>query len=323
LEEKQPLLPVLAVPPVESPALGLQSRPPGELEPVARLPVLASESAVEHPTWSVAPRVLPWAALVLGLVTVSGMAVALLPARLSPSPPVSVRTDEEAHAGFFAVVPEITQETTWKVGWKVASSWKPPEADRHHFFAAEREAVPWALSGLREQGETSVNSPQQKQQKGLGSLGKVITAGVACFGVACTGPQVRPEPPAEPCPSGAIQAMAELGIGIGDYNAAVFLSGPLRGYIPVREGWTSARLSGRFEGLSHGTILKGRLIFGSERVYGRFTEAQEAEGSRTWPICMELFNTSKQRGLELEPGSTADVAKVFNSMNVKAVDRFQ
>ncbi len=336
-EEKQPLPPVLeavpappapalpagASPPVESPASDLQSGPPGELKPVARLPILASERGVAHPTWSVAPRVLPWVALVLGLVTVLGMAVALLPARLTPSPPVSARAEEEARAGFFAVVPEIAQETTWKVGWKVASPWKPPEAGRHHFFAAEREVVPLAPSGLREQGETSVNSSQQKQQKGLGSLGKVITAGVACFGVACTGPQVRPEPPAEPCPSGAVHAMAELGIDIGKSNTAAFLSGELREFISVREGWTRARLVGRFEGLPANTILKGRLIFGGERVYGRFTEAQEAEGSRTWPICMELLNTSEERGLELEPGSTAEVAKVFNSVVVKAVDRFQ
>ncbi len=318
-----PALPAGASPPVESPASDLQSGPPGELEPVAKLPVLASERGVAHPTWSVAPRVLPWAALVLGLVTVLGMAVALLPARLTPSPPVSAGAGDEAPAGFFVVVPEIAQETTWKVGWKVASPWKPPEADRHHFFATEREAVSWAPSGVREQGETSVNSPQQKQQKILGSLGKAITTGVACFGVACSGPQVRPEPPAEQCPSGAVQAMAELGIGIGDDNEAVFLSGPVRGVIPVKEGWTSVRLAGRWKGVPAFTILKGQLLFGRERVYGRFTEAQEAEGSRTWPICMELFNTSDQRGLELEPGSTADVAKVFNSVGVKAVDRFQ
>lgn len=336
-EEKQPLPPVLeavpappspalpagASPPVEFPASGPQSGPPGALEAVARLPVLASERGVAHPTWSVAPRILPWAALVLGLVMVLGMAVALLPARLTPSPPVSARAAEETPAGFFAVVPEITQETTWKVGWKVASPWKPPEADRHHFFAAEREAVPWVPSGLREQGETSVNSPQQKQQKGLGSLGKVITAGVACVGVACTGPQVRPEPSAEPCPSGAVQAMAELGIGIGDGTEAIFLSGPITQVIPVREGWTSVQLAGRFKDLPPGVILKGRLIFGGERIYGRFTEAQNAESTRTWPVCMELLNHDNERGLPMKPGSTAEAAKVFNSVVVKAVDHFK
>jgi eukaryotic-like serine/threonine-protein kinase len=151
----------------------------------------------------------------------------------------------------------------------------------------------------------------------------MIGTGAACLTMACTGPQVRPEPPAEPCPSGAVEAMAELGIGIGDDNAAVFLSGPITEVIPVREGGTRVRLSGRFKGLPPRAILKGRLIFGGERVYGRFTEAQEAEGSRAWPICMEMLNTSKKRGLELEPGSTAEAAKVFNSVVVEAVDRFK
>jgi eukaryotic-like serine/threonine-protein kinase len=169
----------------------------------------------------------------------------------------------------------------------------------------------------------SVKNPQQKQPQGLGPVGKMIGTGAACLTMACTGPQVRPEPPAEPCPSGAVEAMAKLGIGIGDDNEAVFLSGGLREVIPVREGFTRARLVGLWEGLPPRAILKGRLIFGGERVYGRFTEAQEANGSRTWPVCMELLNTSEARGLELEPGSTADVAKVFNSVVVKAVDRFQ
>jgi serine/threonine-protein kinase len=236
-------------------------------------------------------RVLPWAALVLGLVAVLGVAVA--------------------------------QETTWTVDWKVAPPWKPPEADLHHIFAVEREAVRWIPSTLREQGETSVNNPQQKQQKVLGSVGKAIATSAACVGVACTGPQVRPEPPVEPCPSGAVEAMAELGIDIGGDIEALFLSGPLREIIPVREGWTRVELGGRWKGLPAGTILKGRLLFGSERVYGRFTEAQNAEGTRTWPVCMELLNTSEKRGLELEPGSTVEVAKVFNSVVVKAVDRFK
>lgn len=319
-----PALPAEAVPPAEALAAAEhQGGPSGKLEPEASPLILASERSVAHPTRSVAPHVLPWAALVLGLVAVLGMAGAQLHARLTLPLPASNRVLEQSPAGFFAVVPELTQETTWKVGWKVASPWKPPEADRHHFFAAEGEAVPWAPSEVREQGETSVNSPQQKQKKVLGAMGKAITTGIACFGVACPGPQVRPEPPTEPCPSGAIQAMAELGIDIGDDIDALFLSGPLREVIPVREGWTRVELGGRWEGLPFGTILKGRLLFGGERVYGRFTEAQNAEGTRTWPVCMELLGSSNKRGLELEPGSTAEAAKVFNSVVVKAVDHFK
>jgi hypothetical protein len=189
---------------------------------------------------------------------------------------------------------------------------KPPEADRDNFFTV---------------AEASVKNPQQKQQKGLGPMGKAITTGSACLAMACTGPQVRPEPPTEPCPPGAVEAMAKLDIDIGDKGAGWLLSGPVRSVTSVREGWTRFQIAGAFEDLPPNTILKGRLLFGGDRVYGRFIEAQEYKGrgvyGRTWPVCMELLNTSGHRGLELEPGSTADTAKVFTSGRVKAVDRFK
>jgi serine/threonine-protein kinase len=200
-------------------------------------------------------------------------------------------------------------EMTWEVGWKVAPPWKPPEATG------------------RENGEASMKTPQQKQQKGLGPVGKAITAGSVCLTFACTGPQVRPEPPAEPCPPGAVQAMAALNIDIGDNEYALFTSGPVAEVISVREGWASLRLFAPFEDLPDGSILKGRLLFGSERVYGRFTEAQEYKKKgvygRTWPVCLELLDHTGKRGMEMKPGSTADTAKVFNSVEVKAVERFQ
>lgn len=305
--EGKALLPAAVEAPPDPPAPPVE--PPGKVELEGGPPGSVSSSRGVSPIRAGALSIplLGTAALVLVL----GLAVAALQLHPRPatSPPTAAAATDEPRAGIFEVVPETTWEVG-EIGWKVASPMKSPEAD---------------LDNVLSVAEASVKNPQQKQQKVpvLSSLGKVITAGVACFGVACTGPQVRPEPPAEPCPSGAIQAMAELGIGVGDDNAAVFLSGPITEVIPVREGWTSVRLSGRFKGLPPRAILKGRLIFGGERAYGRFTEAQEAEGSRTWPICMEMLNTSKKRGLELEPGSTAEAAKVFNSVVVKAVDRFQ
>jgi serine/threonine protein kinase len=313
--EGKPLLPaagavppVSLAPPVEPPAADpLAESPAVELEFEGGPPGPVSLSKGGHPIRAGALRVplLGTAALVLVL----GLAVAAL--QLHPRPaassPTAAAATEEPRAQLFTVVPDTTWEVG-EIGWKVASPMKSPEAVRGNVLSV---------------AEASVKNPQQKQQKVLGSLGKMISTGIACFGVACTGPQVRPEPPAEPCPADAVEAMAELGIAIGDHNTAVFLSGPITEVIPVREGWTSVELSGRFKGLPPGAILKGRLIFGGERVYGRFTEAQEAQGSRTWPICMELLNTSKERGLELEPGSTTEAAKVFNSVNVKAVDRFK
>ncbi|WP_224365424.1 serine/threonine-protein kinase [Hyalangium versicolor] len=311
-ERKPPLAPGVDA----APAL---PAPPAPAQPADAAP--PAEGV--QPSRSVAQPVRSWVVLGLGLVAALEMAVARLHARPEPPLPATDKVMEGSSAGFFAVIPEMTLETTWKVGGKVASPWKPPEAARQNFFAAERATLPWAPSEVREQGETSVNSPQEKQKKVLGAMGKAISTGIACFGMACTGPQVRPEPPAEPCPAGALKAMAELDISIGDDYPAVLVSGQLREIIPLREGWNSVRLIGQFKELSTGTILKGRLMFGSERVYGRFTEAQDRKTARTWPICMELLNHDNARGLPMKPGSTAEAAKVFNSVGVKAVDHFQ
>lgn len=281
--------------------------PAVELEPEAGPPAPVSSSR-GGPALRAAARSLPlWGTAALGLV----LGLALM-------------ATEQPRARGGEAVPELPGGPTWEVGWKVAAERKPPEPEQ---VAAPLEAAstPAAVASRATPSKdmASVKNPQQKQQKILGPVAKALTTGSACLTMACTSPQVRPEPPAEPCPAGAVEAMAELDIGMGDHNEALFLSGGLREVIPVREGWTRVQLSGRFEGLPPFTILKGRLLFGWERVYGRFTEAQEAEGSRTWPVCLELLNSSKERGLELEPGSTAETAKVFNSVVVKAVDRFK
>lgn len=308
------LEPPAAAPPVEHPGkVEIEGSPPGPV----------SSSRVGHPIRAAALRVPLVGTAALVLVLAVAVAVVQLHPRLATSPPTAAAVAEEPHAQLFEVVPEMPGGTTWEVGWKVASLRKPPESEQ---VAASLDAEPTpatvASRATPAKDMPSVKNPQQKQPQGLGPVGKMIGTGAACLTMACTGPQVRPEPPAEPCPSGAVEAMAELGIGIGDDNEAVFPSGPTAEVISVREGWTSLRLF-RWGELRAGAILKGRLVFGSERVYGRFTEVQEAEGSRTWPFCMELLDTSEERGLKLKPGSTAEAAKVFNSVVVKAVDRFQ
>jgi len=264
----------------------------------AASPVPDPQPSAKPARWAKVPRLLPVAVLVLGLV---GLAV--------------------AWRALFAVGPETAQGTTWKVGGKVAPPWKPPEADRSNFYAAQ-EAPLVEVPPVSPKGEPSMKNPEQKLRKGLGPIGKAAATGTACISIACTGPQVRPEPPAEPCPVGALEAMAKLRIKVGDRFGAI-LPGPIRSIFPVREGWISVRLNGGFGDLPPDTIVSGRLIFGESRVYGRFTEAREPEGPRTWPICMELRDTSLVRGLKLMPGSTEDTARVWSSADVKAVDHFE
>jgi hypothetical protein len=230
--------------------------------------------------------------------------------RTASAPPFAAEAAAEPRAGSI----EYTPDVTWEVGRKVAPPWKAPEATGRDFLATE----------------ASMKDPQQKQQKqqkGLGPVGKAITTG-ACITMACTGPQsqVRPEPPAEPCPPGAAKAMAELDINIGDKGDAVFTSVKPTELLSVRDGeWAPIQLVARTlsGNLPAGALLKGRLIFGAKRVYGRFTQAQARDGTRTWPVCLELLDQYGDRGMEMESGPTADTAKVLNSAQVKAVDRFE
>ncbi|WP_224372448.1 serine/threonine protein kinase [Hyalangium versicolor] len=234
-------------------------------------------------------------------------------------PPLVTETQGDPRAWPF----EHAREVTWEVGRKVAPPWKPPEATGPDFLVTE-EAALVEPSTWSEKGEASMKRTQQKKQKGLGPVGKAIATG-ACMAAACTtGPQVRPEPPSEPCPPGALKTMAELGINIGDEGDAVLTPGPVGRLMSVREGVIRMQFAGRpFRPLGPQAFLKGRLIFGTERVYGRFTLAQERDGTRTWPVCFELADDFHKRGLPMESGSTADTASVGNTGRVVAVDRFQ
>jgi serine/threonine-protein kinase len=221
-------------------------------------------------------------------------------------------------------------EPTWEICWKVAPPWKPPEATGPDLFGTE-EAARVAPSSLREMGEASVKTPQQKQKKGLGSVGKAACTGAALLTVACTGPQVRPTPPGEACPAGALEAMAALGIpaelGVFFRNNLPHVNGVQQDYVTVKEGWiegsekpgdfgfTTLRLEGGNLGLS------GRLFICGERVCGRFTEAR-SRSRGTFPVCLELWQDGK-RGFEREAGSTEDNVKILVSGRVRPVKRFE
>jgi eukaryotic-like serine/threonine-protein kinase len=333
LEAARLLPPVMEAAPVlaNSPAPEPAAAAPAQVEPpgVPASTVLPRDNAVAngaaHPLRRSALNAPLRVGVGVGLVGLGVAWLGLMQPRPAMSPPGAALLMEGARVGS---VPSIS-EVTWAMGEpdrKVAPPGKPPEALRREFFIAEAEPALLPASMLGEKGEASVKQPQQRQQKGLGSVGKMVSTGLLCSTLACTGPQVRPEPPAEECPPGAVETMAELGIRISVRSRnPVFLPGPPAKVISVREGWTSVEVSGRgFKKLPVNAIFKGRLLFGGERVYGRLTEAQDPEDStRRWRVCMELLGVDRKRGLEMEPGSTADTAKVFNSLNVEAVDRFE
>ena len=268
------------------------------------------------------------AAIWMGLLVLLGVGVLVLARNLrSSSPAPAARHALEPRSNAVSFSPSAASTFTlalWAPGQEVAAPWMAPEAQQ---AAAALNGAP-TLAAVALPATLSEEKASVKMKKNTGvSPGKALGLGVAaCLTMACPGPQVRPTPPPEDCPPGAVEAMEKLGIKVGDEWLQVTWSarGEDSGRRSVKEGWTSIRVfSGirRIE-LRPDTILSGKLLFG-DRVYGRFTEARLPKGGGTVRVCMELRDGSGKRGLEREPGSTEGNVKVWDTGYVRAVDRFE
>jgi serine/threonine-protein kinase len=115
--------------------------------------------------------------------------------------------------------------------------------------------------------------------------------------------------------------MAKWGIQPGDKNPGTLDTEGRARAIAVNEGEITVYVLGDFEELPAGTALSGRLIFG-DRVFGRLTQAQTPKG-KAFPVCFELHDIEGGRGLVRERNGGSDTVKVFTSVDVRAVRRFE
>ncbi|WP_309895108.1 protein kinase domain-containing protein [Archangium sp.] len=172
--------------------------------------------------------------------------------------------------------------------------------------------------------------PSQPQNPGSKALATALCA-AAVGSAGCTGAQVRDTPKPEACPAGSLETMRQLGIRTGDEAGSIFPGvGGDEDFLAVREG-PGARLTLEqpLGQLGVGTVLTGRLLFGKERVYGRFTQAL-TPGGDTWSVCLEAWGPGKEQGSDDERGFTReapnagpDTATVWGRPDVKAVERFE
>ena len=65
-------------------------------------------------------------------------------------------------------------------------------------------------------------------------------------------------------------------------------------------------------------MFTGELVFGKERVYGRFTEARTPDG-KWFPVCVQLVDNDDQLGLIIRSRPGPDTAVVFSTQTVQAV----
>ncbi|MBM7115397.1 protein kinase [Archangium primigenium] len=223
---------------------------------------------------------------------------------------------------------------------EVAPPWKPPEADTG--AAPPRADTPAPVttvtlsSGTTRMKKKAPGSQAEREKKGTGSTGaNVLLAVAAVANMACPGAQVRKEPAPQACPAGAVETMTrQLGLRLGRRHGANMpgLKRFSNERIPAKDGAVSLELAGAWEegvdGLSwggrvvlpNGTRLTGQLCIGEKRVYGRITQAVTPTGD-TFTVCMELYDQTGDRGLEIELDGGA--IKVFPRVEVKTVERFE
>jgi eukaryotic-like serine/threonine-protein kinase len=207
---------------------------------------------------------------------------------------------------------------------KVEIPWKPLDSTAGAEPSEAQPPAPTRIAMLRKDNENLKieETPVPRKKRGLRSLvGKCVGAACCAMLAGCPSPQVRPTPPPEACPQGAVETMKELGIEIDAKESIQF--GLQTKPITVQEGFTSVTLGRSLGELKGGTVLQGRLIFGDTRVYGRFTEAH-TPGGKTFPICLELApSVGRERGVEMESNGRPGTAVIFPVQAVRAVRRFE
>lgn len=221
-----------------------------------------------------------------------------------------------------------TQPVQAGPGGKVAGTQDPPEA---RTAAASPEADPnpvtIAAHAMFSEESASVTTPTHVQSKqpatAIRAVRRTVGVAITCSALlGCPGAQVRPAPPAEECPPGALETMAQWGIKPGyDHTATFFTERENARVISVREGPTTVYLRGGLFEKMPAWELSGRLIF-ADRVYGRITEARM--DGRTFPVCFELEDRIEMvRGLARRPNGSADTAKVWSTVTLRTVTRFE
>ena len=299
---------------------------------------LASVEAPEEPPPPQAPEAPAARWRVLALIGVAlalglGMWLAMRPA---PRPPVPTSPVGIPWANLPPEFPPLPLEP---IGQEVAPPGKQPEGDGG--AAPEAAATPAPVARATPSKDTRVKTPPKasvpqqprprQKDNPAGTVGAVVlscTLATGCPGP--TTPEVRPTPQVRPtplpppaeCPEGAARTMRELGLLRPRWGqGTVFFPGVGAHYVTVRPGPVTMRLTGAslWGKLPEGTLMSGELVFG-ERVQGRFTQAHTPDG-HTYTVCLEL-KQGANFGWKKQPGSTQDTARVQNTADLEAVERF-
>lgn len=160
--------------------------------------------------------------------------------------------------------------------------------------------------------------PMFKSNKARSLIVSACVTTSACV----SGPQLRPPPPPEPCPPGAMESHRRFGIGMSESTVLwlppydldsndVFLS----------EGEVAGKFATALGELPPRSPVFGKVFVRNGRVYGRLTRVLLPSGESA-PLCMEIWSPDGT-GKKALPDSTADKAHVTNNITILVVPRFE
>lgn len=151
----------------------------------------------------------------------------------------------------------------------------------------------------------------------------LVAAGCVASSGCVSGPRQRPPPEPAECPPGAAITHERFGLLKDSYYHGVNFIPLEQGTnaVPVQEGGVTAWIIGPWGRFRDNTIFSGRLYFGGDRVYGRFTKAT-LPGGETVPVCLQM-RRDRTIGVPLEPESTRNKVFIHSSVTVEIVDRFE
>ncbi|AKJ05952.1 serine/threonine-protein kinase [Archangium gephyra] len=215
----------------------------------------------------------------------------------------------------------------------VQRSGSPPALPPQH-ASPRQELAPAQVTGEVGRGagpETSplpapvasaTNSEEPKMKKSQ-TVRTLVAAGCVASSGCVSGPRQRPPPEPAECPPGAALTHERFGLLKEDYFHGVLFAprgqGPL--VVPVKEGDVTVEIIGPWGKIPDRTTFSGRLYFGTDRVYGRFTKAT-LPGGEVVPVCLQLRRQHWEFGVPLEPESTRNKFIIRSSVTVERVDSF-
>ncbi len=232
-------------------------------------------------------------ALPLGIALMVGLAVVAIAVGSMRPPKPPPEEKRAALQPYTSTQGEVTTQAAFVR--EVARSGNPAEAISS--AAPDRAQPPAPSPTMLRQKESRLKPEEKPTSQSRGKTSKCIpiakrvcTAAGVCTTIltGCAGPQVRPEPAPVECPAGWRETHTRFGISSRGYGLVPGYKGEPQERPTLHEGPMTLELDMGWDKLPRGTLLIGTLVFGENRFFGRFTQAQTPD-RQIHPVCIQIY----------------------------------